>query len=348
MPMLCAVQNWGLLFWRDLVRGMAMRKRFSRILALMAFFAFPSSAQLGQMPIADQNIVLRAEPVDLFSDDPERKDLGGLRFESGWALTADSAEFGGWSGMVVNGTDFTLVGDSGAVLRFALEGDKPVRARLSEVPKGCGFHWSKPKQDSESIAHDPATGQFWVGLENQNAICRLNAAMKTERMVKRPEMKKWAKASGAETLTRLKDGRFLVMAEGDPRRGASTMPVLLFDRDPTEPGAKVESAALRTPAGFLPVDATQLPDGRVLLLLRDFKLFSGFSGRLVVLDLADLRAGAILSGTEIARFASPALADNFEAIAINRDAGGIAVWIASDDNFTVLQRSLLLKFRLAD
>jgi hypothetical protein len=348
MPMLCAVQNWGLLFWRDLVRGMAMRKRFSRIFALLAFFAFPSSAQLGQMPIADQNIILRAELVDIYPDDPKHKDFGALRFESGWALATDNAEFGGWSGMVVNGNDFTLVGDSGTLLRFALEDGQPVRARFAEMPKGCGFHWNKPMQDTESIAHDPVTGQFWVGLENQNAICRLSAALKTERLVKRPEMKKWGKASGPETLARLNDGRFLVIAEGDPRSGILTMPVLLFDRDPTDPGAKVERLSLRAPDGFVPVDAAQLPDGRVLLLVRDFHPISWFSVRLLVLKLADLRAGATVSGTEIARFASPALEDNFEAIAINRDAGGIAVWIASDDNFSVFQRSLLLKFRLAD
>jgi hypothetical protein len=325
-----------------------MRARFLGISSLLAFIAFPSSAQLGQMPVPEQNIVLRAEPVNIFPDDPLRKDLGQLRFEAGWALNADSAEFGGWSGMSVNGADFTLVGDSGVMLRFALKDGALTRARLSEVPKVCGFHWNKPMQDSESIAHDPLTGRFWVGLENQNMICRISPTMKTERLVKRPEMKTWSKASGPETLARLNDGRFLVIAEGDPRRGVSTKPVLIFDRDPTEPEARAEQLSLQTPAGFLPVDAAQLPDGRVLLLLRDFKLLSGFTGRLVVLNLADLRAGATVSGTEVARFAPPALADNFEAIAINRDAGGIAVWIASDDNFTFLQRSLLLKFRLAE
>ena len=35
-----------------------------------------------------------------------------------------------------------------------------------------------------------------------------------------------------------------------------------------------------------------------------------------------------------------------EALAITRDAEGALVWIASDDNFSTLQETLLLKFRL--
>lgn len=249
--------------------------------------------------------------------------------------------------MVVKGEQFTLVGDAGALLRFQMTSGGPGPALLSELPSNCGFHWNKPAQDSELIARDPTTDQLWIGLENQNALCRIGPTLQTEKVVRRPEMKRWSKASGAETLARLNDGRFLVIAEGDPRRGVSTMPVLLFDRDPIDPEAKAQSLVLRTPPGFRPVDAAQLPDGRILMLIRNYRIIGGFTGRLVVLKVDDLQPGATISGAELARFEAPVVADNFEAIAISRNSGGIAVWIASDDNFFFLQRNLLLKFRLA-
>jgi Esterase-like activity of phytase len=326
-----------------------MRPRFPRIFSLFAFLAFPSSAQLGQMPISEQKIVLRTESVDLYPDNPGRKDLGRLRFEHGWALDGDNEAFGGWSAMVTDGNAFTLLGDTGAMLRFKMAGSTPEQAHLSALPKGCGFHWNKPDQDSESITRDPVSGDLWVGLEHLNAICRLDPSGTITQRVARPRsMARWSTASGPETMVRLSDARFMVIAEGDPRRGVATMPILIFDRDPTDPAARVEALALNPPKGFLPVDAAQMPDGRILLLTRRFTLRDGFTGRLVMLNPAGFRAGTVVSGAEVARFEAPSVADNFEAIAVSRDAGGIAVWIASDDNFFFLQRSLLLKFRLAD
>ena len=59
--------------------------------------------------------------------------------------------------------------------------------------------------------------------------------------------------------------------------------------------------------------------------------------------------GAVLEGVEIARLSLPLTVDNFEGLAVRRDAaGGLLVYLVSDDNFNPLQRTLLLMFRLAE
>jgi hypothetical protein len=44
----------------------------------------------------------------------------------------------------------------------------------------------------------------------------------------------------------------------------------------------------------------------------------------------------------------PLTIDNFEGLAVVRDpSGGVLVYLLSDDNYSPLQRTLLLRFRLA-
>jgi hypothetical protein len=57
-------------------------------------------------------------------------------------------------------------------------------------------------------------------------------------------------------------------------------------------------------------------------------------------------AGSVLKGEEIANFAPPVTTDNYEALTVTFEGGRTIVWIASDDNFIDLERTLLMKFAL--
>jgi hypothetical protein len=59
-----------------------------------------------------------------------------------------------------------------------------------------------------------------------------------------------------------------------------------------------------------------------------------------------LRTGELLQGEEIASFAPPVTTDNYEALSVTREGRRTIVWIASDDNFIDLERTLLMKFAL--
>jgi hypothetical protein len=56
---------------------------------------------------------------------------------------------------------------------------------------------------------------------------------------------------------------------------------------------------------------------------------------------------AVLISREIARLERPLTIDNFEGIAARRGpAGETWIYLVSDDNYQVLQRTLLMKFEL--
>jgi hypothetical protein len=48
----------------------------------------------------------------------------------------------------------------------------------------------------------------------------------------------------------------------------------------------------------------------------------------------------------VPRWAPPLTVDNMEALAIEQDHGRTILWIASDDNFFFLERTLLMRFEV--
>ena len=160
-------------------------------------------------------------------------------------------------------------------------------------------------------------------------------------------MQEWSSNSGPEAMVRLTNGHFVVMSEGRESYWDSDYPALLFEGDPVEePGVRLFRFA--PPAGYRPVDMAQMPDGRVLILVR--KLVLGlpptFHVKLVLADPEDIAAQETWRGEVIATIADPKLADNYEGLAIvPGDDGAVALWLISDDNNATFQRTLLLKMK---
>lgn len=264
-------------------------------------------------------------------------------------MRADHPDFGGWSSMVAHKGGLRLVSDAGAMLDMPLPTGRAIAGVISEIPKGCGFHWIKEKQDSESITTDPVSGQSWIGLEHSNLICRFADARGRAVSIARPEMKDWQITYGPEAMVRLRDGRTLVFAEADPSDSGQLTPVLAFKGDPLNPAAKPVTVTLDRPPGYLPVDAAQLPDGRLLVLYRLFSVKQWFRNRLYIFDVpAQFQPKTLFKGREIARLEAPWMVDNFEALAVTQEKRRTIIWLASDDNFWPLQQSYLLKFALED
>lgn len=191
-----------------------------------------SSAKVGQMPIAPQWIRITLEPAKLSKDSNHLRQTGKLLYLAGWTMRSDHPDFGGWSAMVPHKGGLRLVSDAGAMLDIPLPSGSAITGKLSEVPKGCGFHWIKEKQDTESLTVDPVSGQSWIGLENTNLLCRFSGERGRATSIARPEMKNWQITYGPEAMVRLRDGRMLVFAEADPDDSGQLTPVLVFKGDP--------------------------------------------------------------------------------------------------------------------
>jgi hypothetical protein len=272
--------------------------------------------------------------------------LGPFKLEGAWHMTLGDYRFGGYSALLsLPDGRLLAISDFGQFLSFMPPGGPrytPRHGALLTDPRN-----DKRGVDTESATRDPKTGTIWLGLEYLNAIVRIGPHWLETGRVRPATMAHWPPNSGPEAMVRLTDGRFVALSEGarewiHPHRHDG----VVFAGDPIASGGKGERFTFDGPAAFDPVDMAQLPDGRVLVLMRTliWPLPETFAGRIAIGDPKGIRPGGTWKVTEVARIASGLPIDNFEGMAIvPRADGRVTVWLISDDNQTRLQRTLLWK-----
>nr|WP_221364171.1 esterase-like activity of phytase family protein [Sphingomonas jinjuensis] len=304
----------------------------------------PGWAGEERLRFLDATARMTAVRVSLDPADPARRRVGALTFLGGLALNSPDKAFGGFSALHTDGRRFTLLSDGGSIVRFTLTPDwRIVAPDFAHVPGGPRNGQQRSDRDSESLVTDGR--HVWVGFESVNEIWRYDAGFtRTERYVQPSPMRRWRRNGGPETMIRLRDGRFIVISE-DPPKNESLREGLVFPGDPVR-GAQPFAFRFVPPDGYNPSDGCELPDGRLLILLRNWQFPLRFASRLMIVDPATIRPGAIVTGRTIATLAAPLIHDNFEGVAAIREGGATVIWIVADDNQLILERSLLLKFRL--
>ena len=265
-----------------------------------------------------------------------------LRVAGGWSLGSRHEGFGGYSTLLaLPGNRLLSFSDRGDFLEFAAP-DGPsgptISGTVPEEPDSDNLSY-----DFESATRDPETSRIWLGLEGNNAIRRLNADKQSDGAVRRDAMAGWARNRGPEAMTRLADGRFIVLAEGS-LPGDSPSPGVLFSGDPVA-GAQPVAFDFPRRGGYRPTDMAALPDGRVIILFRKLALgLPPFGAMLAIADPATIRPGRPWDWRPLAELAPPLPRENYEGIAVRPAAdGGVDLWIIADNNQGGLQRTLLLK-----
>lgn len=95
-------------------------------------------------------------------------------------------------------------------------------------------------------------------------------------------------------------------------------------------------------------DAAFLPGGDLLLLERRFSIATGVGMRLRRVEGASIRPDALVDGEILFEANYRSQIDNMEGLdAIPEADGSVRLIIVSDDNHSILQRTLMLEFRLA-
>jgi len=274
---------------------------------------------------------------------------GPFRLAGAWRLTSPNTDFGGWSAL--------LVARPGRLLAFSDRGyslDMPQPGEGGAVRLGAVFPDKaqyKENRDIESATRDPASGRIWIALEGRNAISRHGSDLAGEAIVQPPEMRQWLLNTGPEAMVRLADGRFVVLSEANVDWGDGAVhDALLFSGDPAL-STPAQGFRFAGPKGYRPVDMAQLPDGRVLVLMRRLRwpMPARFAAKLALADPAEIAPGRLWRSREIADLdAGPLATDNFEGLAVmpGKD-GAVTVWLISDDNSAVTQRTLLWRMELA-
>lgn len=296
-------------------------------------------------PPADYRPALRIIPLSLPEDVTRQIAPVGPVITGAWRLTSNHAWFGSYSALIeTEGESFLAFSDDGATLQFAAPHASARLPRFGRLE--MGGDGGKVRRDVEAATRDPQTGHIWIALEGRNEIIRLDRNLAPERGTSPAKMAHWKANGGPEAMVRLADGRFVVLAESALARGVQGRPGLVFASDPVEGGEAAEFG-FTPPTGYWPSDMAQLPDGRVLILLRGIGyLPPRFTAKLVVADPTEIRAGADWRWHDIGTIAAPFPVDNFEGLAISggKDGAPVTIWLISDSNNAVyLQETLLMR-----
>lgn len=330
--------------------------RFRRLVALAALgglsLLFPAVGAEAR-PFA-----FSMEAISMDEEDPHRNRVGRLIWRGGFALTAAEKKFGGFSGLAISadGDVLTMVSDAGLWMRARplLDGRGNFRGLESAAigrlrgPDGS-LLLRNHDRDAESV--DILPDGLLVSFEQRHRLWlyrgRDNPLFYRPREIPAPSMLSRAHPNqGIEAIVRLADGKLVALAEGFPL-GAGDL--LGWVRNNDRPDGTWREFTYRRHRLYRPTGATLLPNGDVLLLERRFTWLGGFAARLATLKAADIKPGATLEARPLAEFDSAPLAENFEGLAAYRGPGGRTfVYMMSDDNFNILQRTLLVMFELVD
>ncbi len=331
-------------------------RSFAAVLAVLAFAAGPVPAQA---PDGPQAIVIEAHPVESFDTrDPGRTRFGALTFRGGLVLTSTHRSFGGLSGLSISadGTRLLAVTDKAYWLRATLRyrGDRPagiVDAEMAPIlgPDGRPLH-RRGWYDTESLAVDGGTA--YVGIERVHRIVRLDIGrqglMARAQPVPVPEgVRKLPSNRGLECLAAppkggpLAGGLIAISEEGLDRDGN----ILGFVVGGKSPFA----FSVKRSEGFAITDCAVAPHGGLIVLERRFSWTSGVAMRIRRIAIADIRPGATVDGQQLVYADMGYQIDNMEGLALHRAADGqLVLTVISDDNFSFIQRTLLLQFGWAE
>jgi hypothetical protein len=304
-------------------------------------------------------IEVEAAPLARFDvRDPERRTFGLLEFRGGLVLTSSFKEFGGISAIRVqsDGAHFIAVSDRGWWFRGRLvyDGIKPKGVAEAEMAPVLGAD-GKPLAargwfDTESIAEDGGT--LYVGIERVNQIVRFNygkdglLARGTPIPVP-PGVKSLPFNKGLEALVFVPrtfplGGTLIAISERGLDKAKNSLAFLIGGPSPG-------TFTIKRTNDYDVSDAALLPAGDLLVLERKFGWTTGLSVRIRRIALGDVKPDALVDGATVFEADLGYEIDNLEGLSVHRNGNGETVLtLISDDNFSALQRTLLLQFTLAE
>ena len=275
-------------------------------------------------------------------------ETGAPQLVGAWRLTGRDHNFGNFSGLAQAGGALVTVSDRGGVMWFSRPDRRgPWQTRLTRLVS-ADWRTHPHYTDAESVAVGPGTGNLLVGYEDAAAMERFSDDLAVRTLIPLPVLSEWPPNQGPEAMTRLADGRTVMIGEAYAQwfdRTRHTGLIFPGEPRPNEAPARFE---LRMPPGYRPCELAQMPDGRLLVLGRNFS-FAGFRSLIGIFAPSDVRRGAAITPRVIARIDDPRIRDNYEGMTITREPdGSSAIWLISDSNAMVwAQRTLVLKLRLA-
>jgi hypothetical protein len=284
--------------------------------------------------------------------------FGSLAYRSGLILTSSFRGFGGLSGwrLDTKGERFISISDHGSWFtgRIVYQGremtglDDVVAAPLlgADGRPITARGW----YDSESIALDGSL--VYVGLERANVILRYDFSKgftraRGEVVPTPPALHKLPRNKGIEGLVMVPKGlplagTLIAFSERGLDAEGNLIAFLIGGKAPGQ-------FSVRRSNNFDISDAVLLPSGGLLILERKFSWLTGVGIRIRSIPLKTIAPGAVVDGPSIFDADMGNEVDNMEGIDAHlTPEGDTVLTMISDDNFSMLQRTLLLQFTMVE
>jgi hypothetical protein len=308
--------------------------------------------------LAQGHVEINATPISHFEhNDHDLRRFGKLEFRGGLQLTSPSKEFGGLSALLMqpDGGGFIAVTDTGRWLRGRMlySGSAPIGIAEPEMAPMLGADGKRLVAhgwfDTEAIAGD--AGAIYVGIERVHRIVKYDFA------------KNGFQARGVPipvppTFTGMPPNKGIEALAFAPKASPLAGTLIVITEAALDPSGNVRAFLLGGPSpgafsikradDFDVTDCALLAGGDLLLLERRFSWLRS-AVRIRRIAAADLRPGALAEASVIFYADLGQQIDNFEGLGVHRTASGETVLtLVSDNNFSPLQRTLLMQFTLTD
>ena len=345
-------------------KGLAPR---NAVFALLASFVLlssagssPASAQTAQAAPAEppSKIDIRVKPIESFDPrETSRREFGSLQFRGGLEMWSSHKQFGGLSSIRVSANgQFLAVTDRGYWLRGRIlyRGDAPAGfadAEIAPILYADGRPiTARGWYDAEALAEDD--GVAYVALERVHRILKFDTGKRG--LLARgtlvpvpPELAKLPSNGGLECL--------VAAPKGTPLAGTL---IAISERGLDESknlrgfligGPKPGLFSVKPSDEFAVVDCAITPNADLLILERHFSWRRGVAMRIRQVPLSAVVPGAVLEGKTLITADMGYQIDNMEGLSVHRAPNGeIVLTLVSDDNFSIIQRTILLQFTLLD
>ena len=320
-------------------------RRFFLAASLLVSGSFGAAAQFTAIEID-------ASPIDRFTITDTTTGYGEIAFRGGLVLRSSYRHFGAISGLDVR-ADGSLVAitDTGFWLTGQLlEEDNWLRGvtdfQMTPMLDADGdIANAKSSTDAEGLRFDPRDGTYVVSFENNHRVSRFLGDLATARPA----------PVALPTLSGLGGNRGIEAVAVAPSGGPLGDALVIFSETADDGnggirgwvvgGPRAGSFSVARYGTFSITDAAFLPNGDLFILERNFSLSEGIGLRIRRLSAADIRPGATVDGPVVLFDDHLFQIDNMEGLALRElSDGGVLITLVSDNNHSLLQRTLLLQF----
>ncbi len=318
------------------------RRLWLVVLLLLAVLAAAYAYVHAPRPDDDELHRVALDPAN-----PDRTEIGRLTYLGGLDIPRMGQNIGGLSGLrwdAESGRLLAITDDARWVwLTLEEQDERLIDLRSIESGPLLGLEGEaltgKEMGDSESLTRS-ADGGWLIGFERTHRVWRypeLGGIPIATEIEPESLLGELGDNQGLEAMTSFA-GQWIGCVEARTGAERSTCARLSAEgRSETFAAGTLPSIAR---LGAVPTDADTASDGTTYMLYRDYGPTKGNS--IVVGTIRPDRT----EGSELLVLAPPLTTDNFEGLAVREEGEKTFLYIASDDNFSGRQRTLLMKFVL--